>query len=321
MKKIALLALIVPFLFGAAHAAEQYPARPITFVVPFPPGGATDLAARTLARNLTDHLGATVIVQNKAGASGIVGTQYVANAKPDGYTLLFGASGTLATNPWIYKKLPYSEQSFEPIGAFSESPLVLALGKHHDFRNLEQLLAYARQHPGDLNVGSAGPGSAMNLANQLLQQMTKTKMTDVPFRGSTDGMTALLSGNIDFMFDYAVSVAPKVQSGSLAALATTANKRLHELPDVPTFAELGYPEINLRAWFGLLVPAGTPRDAVTKLETALQMTLNDPEFEKAIENQNSVVVKGLTGPAFGDFIAAERLRWRDLIKAAGVVPQ
>ncbi|WP_158215211.1 Bug family tripartite tricarboxylate transporter substrate binding protein [Candidimonas nitroreducens] len=323
MRKILLLSLLVPLmLFGAARADEQYPVRPINFVVPFPAGGATDLAARTLAKHLTKNLGVSVVVQNKAGASGVVGTQFVAHAKPDGYTLLLGASGTLATNPWLYKNLPYSpERSFEPVGVFSESPLVLVVGKSHGFRSLKQLLDYTREHPGKINFGTAGPGSAMNLTSQLLQRITKTKMTQVPFKGAADAMTALLSGTIDLMFDYAVTVTPQVHSGSIAALATTAKSRLSRLPNVPTFTELGYPDISLRAWFGLLVPAGTPHNVVARLETALQKTLSDPEFKAPIESQGSVAVEGVTGRAFADFIKSEKQRWKDLIKAAGIVPQ
>jgi tripartite-type tricarboxylate transporter receptor subunit TctC len=146
-------------------------------------------------------------------------------------------------------------------------------------------------------------------------------MTQVPFKGAADAMTALLSGTIDLMFDYAVTVTPQVHGGSITALATTAKSRLRELPDVPTFTELGYPDISLRAWFGLLAPAGTPHKIVTRLEVALQKTLKDPDFKASIERQGSVVVEGVTGQAFADFIKSEKQRWRDLIKAAGVVAQ
>lgn len=251
-----------------------------------------------------------------------MGTQYAARAKPDGYTLLLGAAGTLATNPWLYRDLPYSpEQSFEPIGVFSESPLVLVTGKTHNFKSVQQLVAYAKQNPDKLTFGTAGPGSAMNMASEMLQRSTGTHATHVPFKGSADAMTALLSGTIDFMFDYAVSVMPQVRGGAIAALATTSNARLKELPDVPTTTEAGLADVHLTSWFGLLAPAGTPQDVIARLEGALRNTLRDPEFIRGVESQGSAVVENLTGAAFGNFIKAEKERWKALVEAAGGQPQ
>ncbi|MDO9435383.1 tripartite tricarboxylate transporter substrate binding protein [Hydrogenophaga sp.] len=310
------------FLSIPAHAQEAFPSRPITFVVPFPAGGVTDQSARLLARKLSDDLGVPLVVENRAGASGIVGTQYAARAKPDGYTLLFGAAGTLATNPWLYRNLPYSpEQSFEPIGVFSESPLVLVTAKTHNFKSVQQLVAYAKQNPEKLTFGSAGPGSAMNMASEMLQRSSGTKSLHVPFKGSADAMTALLSGTIDYMFDYAVSVTPQVRSGAIVALATTSTARLKELPGVPTTAEAGLPDVRLSSWFGLLAPAGTPRDIIAKLEGSLRKTLRDPEFRRGVESQGSAVVENITGAAFGQFIKTEKERWKDLVEAAGVKPE
>lgn len=309
-------------LSTATSAQEVYPSRPITFVVPFPAGGVTDQSARLLARKLSDELRVPLVVENRPGASGIVGTQFAARAKPDGYTLLFGAAGTLATNPWLYRNLPYSpEQSFEPIGAFSASPLVLVTGKSHSFKNVQQLVAYARQNPGKLTFGSAGQGSAMNMASEMFQRSSGTKALHIPFKGSADAMTALLSGTIDYMFDYAVSVTPQVRSGAIVPLATTANARLKDLPEVPTTAEAGLPDVQLSSWFGLLAPAGTPRDVVARLEDSLRKTVRDAEFRRGVESMGSAVVEDMTGAAFGRFITSEKQRWKELVEAAGVKPE
>lgn len=301
--------------------AQNFPARPITWVVPFPAGGVTDLTARALAGPLGAELGTTIVIENKAGASGIVGTEQGARARPDGHTLVFGASGTLAANAALFKKLPYTPASFEPIGAFARTPLLLVVRSDGRFQSLAQLLAHAKQHPEDIKYGSAGSGSAMNLACELMQQATQVKLLHVPYKGSAEAMTSLLGGTIDLLFDYGASVQPHLASGRISALAVTTPARISRYPRVATFAEQGHPSVELAAWFGLLAPAGTPPDVLAKIETALRKARRHPDFVRAVEEQGGQVPQDLDGPAFRRFIDTEVTRWAALVAKAGLKPE
>jgi len=317
----ALLVAAFCHLQTAANAAE-FPTKPVTWVVPFQAGGITDVTARKLAQAMSKKLEQPIIIDNRGGAGGEIGTGAVARSAPDGYTLIFGASGTLAAAPALRKNLPYSPtESFVPIAAFSETPLLLVINAKRPYKTLDQLIKFAKDNPEKLNYGSAGPGSAIHLSAELFQQTTSTKLTHVPYKGSAGAMVDLLGGSLDLMFGYSEDVSRQIESGALIPIATTGPQRLKGLPNVPTFAELGYSSMQIAAWFGILAPKGVPSDVIEKLTDAVEYGVNDPDFVAFLEKGGSLPIQGVTGPKFTAFIGAEAIKWKNLIERAGLVPE
>jgi tripartite-type tricarboxylate transporter receptor subunit TctC len=279
-------AAIAGALFASFAAAQAYPNKPITLIVPFAPGGGSDSVARVISAKLTDTLGQQVIVENKGGGGTNIGNEAAARAKPDGYTLLLGQV-TLGINPGLYPKLNYNPKDFTPISMVATSPTVLVVNPSVQAKTLKELVALAKSKPGTLNYGSGGNGTSVHLAGELFKTMAGVDITHVPYKGSAPAVTDLMGGQIQMMFDTAPSAVPRVKSGKLHALAVTGSKRLPELPDVPTFAEAGYKDFDAPAWYAIMGPPGMPKDIVAKLNGEIVKALADPAVKKRIEEMGA----------------------------------
>ncbi|WP_315140460.1 tripartite tricarboxylate transporter substrate binding protein [Achromobacter marplatensis] len=305
-------------LASQAHAA--WPERPITLIVPAAPGGTTDIAARLIADKLGARLGQQVIVENRAGAAGIIGAQTMARAKPDGYTLLMGNIGPNAINYALYKTLPYKPADFAPVTLVISVPNVLVVNEASSARTVADLLALARQDPAKVSFGSSGAGQSPHLSAELFKQRAGIPGTHVPYKGAGPAVAALLGQQFTFMIDNLPSSMPFIQSGKLRALAVTSDRRLAELPDVPTMAEAGVKDMVVTAWFGLVTPAGTPEDVIGKLYAATRDVVQSPEVSdrfKAMGGQAG----GNTPAEFTAFIGQERARWKQIVDAAGLAQE
>ena len=302
---------------GAQAAGDDWPTRPITFVVPFTPGGITDNYSRPFAKILGDKLGQPVLVDNRSGAGGSIGAEWVSRQPPDGYTMLYGTSGTQAANLALYSNIHYDPiKDFVPVHGLAETPLILVINPSRPFKTVPELIAYAKAHPGQLNFGSAGAGTGTHLTAELFQVATGIKMTHVPYKGSNPALTDLIAGHVDLMFDYTSDVMSFVQAGKLKALAVTGEKRLSIAPDVPTVGELGFPKAELTAWAAIFVPAKTPPAIVKRLGDAIAQTIADPEMFKVAEKFGEAPLK-LRDDKLSDFVKTEKVRWSDLVKKSG----
>jgi tripartite-type tricarboxylate transporter receptor subunit TctC len=308
---------------GTAQAQANWPNRPIHLVVPFTPGGSTDILARSIGLELTKAWGQPVVIDNVPGAGGSIGADKVAKAPADGYTLLMGHIGTLAVTPSIYPSLPYDPvKSFAPVAWVARVPNVLAVHPSVPARTLAELLALARSQPGRLNYGSGGNGSAAHIAMEYLKLRSKTFMVHVPYRGTSPAVNDLIAGQIQLIFTGAPAVMPFVKSGRLRALAVSSPKRLPSLPDLPTVAESGGKEMagfEADQWYGVVAPAGTPREIVVKLNAQINASLNSPELSARLQAEGAQATP-TTPEVFGKLIAAEIERWRPVVKAGNVRP-
>lgn len=319
MKKTAWLRLAgwaALMTVGAAQAAS-YPAQPVRLIVPFGAGGITDLIARQLAQQMGEQLGQTVIVENKAGAGGMIAAQAAQNARPDGYTVFMGTVGTQVVNPLIQSRISYDPQAFVPIGMVSGSPYVLVVRSDLGLDSYAQLVDKARQAPESLNFGSAGIGSAPHLGMELFKLTEKVDVLHIPFKSGGEAVSAVAGRHADMMMDAIPVVMPQVQAGKLKALALADGQRSPAAPDVPSSAELGSPELRISSWNALVAPPGTPPEVVAVLGEALQKTLADPDFKARMEQQGSVVYAG-TPQEYEDFIAAERSKWQGIVQTAKI---
>jgi tripartite-type tricarboxylate transporter receptor subunit TctC len=277
----ALLLTGMAALAAAPAIADTYPAKPITIVVPFPPGGTTDVLARTIGQKLNEAWGQPVIVDNRPGAGATIGASLVAKSHPDGYTLLMGAvHHTIATS--IYSSLPYDfERDLAPVTVVALVPNVLAINPQVPARNVQELIAYGKAHPGVLNFGSNGQGTAQHLIGEEFSLMTGVKMVHVPYKGSAPLVTDLMAGQIQMSFDTITPDLPQIKAGKLRALAVTTAKRSPALPDVPTLSEAGLAGFDMGSWFGILAPGKTPPEIVAKLNAEIVKILNRPDVQKA----------------------------------------
>lgn len=305
-------------LAGPAQAA--WPERPITLIIPASPGGTTDIAARLIADKLAARLGQQVIVENRAGAAGIIGAQALARAKPDGYTLLMGNIGPNAINYALYRTLPYQAADFAPVTRVISVPNVLVVNAASPVRNVADLLADARREPGKISFGSSGSGQSPHLSAELFKQRAGIQGTHVPYKGAGPAVAALLGQQFTFMIDNLPSSMPYIQSGKLRALAVTSDQRLAELPDVPTMAEAGVKDMVVTAWFGLVAPAGTPRPIIDTLYAATRDVVRSPDISARFRAMGGQA-GGDTPAEFAAFIDQERARWQQIVAAAGIAQE
>lgn len=305
-------------LLGSLEAAAQtwQPTRPIRLIVPYGPGGSSDVIARAMGVEMAKGLGQAVIVDNKAGGQGVIAMQEGARAAPDGYTVVLGHVGTLAVNPAMMPKLPYDVQKdFLPVTLLATVPMVFAVGPSAHVDTLPQLIAKAKAAPGKLNYGSAGNGSAGHLAFEMLKLTTGTDVTHVPYKGTGAQLTDLLAGNIEAASAGLPGFLSQAKAGKLKILAVGSTKRLHSVPDVPTVAELGYPKFESSQWFGLIVPAKTPAAVIARLHEEALKALASPSIQRRLDEDSSTAAP--MGPAeFATFIASEQKRWGALVRSA-----
>ena len=300
--------------------AQQYPSRPVRIISPFAPGGGNDALCRIVAQRLGENLKQQIIVENRAGANGIVGTEVAARSAPDGYTIVLIPSGH-AVNASLYKKLPFdSIRDFSPISLVGSSPLVLAIHPSLPVRNVKDLIALAKARPGQLTYGSAGVGSSGHLGGALFETLTHTKMVHIPYKGMSPAITDLMAGQVTMTFGTSLSVVPQVRSGRLRALATTGAKRSPALPDLPTVAETGLPGYEASLWYGFVGPARLPPEIVNRLNSAIVAVLQMPEIRERLASQG-VDPQHNTPEEFAKLIVSDVERWAKVIQRAGVQPE
>jgi tripartite-type tricarboxylate transporter receptor subunit TctC len=301
---------------SSALAQAAFPAKPVTMLVPFPAGGALDIVARALAEEMRKALGQPVIVDNRAGAGGTLGSAAVARAAPDGYTVLFGSVATHAIAPGVYRNLSYDPlKDFAPITQVTASPLLLVSSATLNVKTAAELLAAARAQPGKLNYASTGNGTAVHLAGAMLQSAARLDVVHVPYKGGPQAVNALLTGEAAYMIVNIELVLPQVQAGKARALAVTGNQRLAALPDVPTLNESGITGVDATTWFGLFAPAGTPREVVERLQRDAAASLRT--LKDSLAKQGDAAV-GSTPDEFAAHVRAEHANWGKLIKDLGV---
>jgi tripartite-type tricarboxylate transporter receptor subunit TctC len=304
-------------LAGPGWCQASYPHKPINLTVPFAAGGTTDILGRLMARHLGERLGVTVVVDNKPGAGGSLGTGLVAKAPADGYSLLMGTIGTHTINPFLYKKLSYDAfKDFAPVSLVALVPNVLVVHPSIPVRAVRGFIAFAKENPGKLSYGSAGNGTSIHLSGALFEQLAQVTMTHVPYRGSAPAITDLLAGQISCMFDNLPSALPHIKSGALRALAVTSTTRTSALPSLPTIAEsvAGY---DATSWFGLWAPAGTPAAVIQKLSGEVQAILQNSEVKQGLQEQGAEAAPD-TPAHFAAFIQTEATKWSAVVKAANI---
>ncbi len=305
-------------LSGSFAHADNWPERPVTWVVPFTPGGITDTTSRLIGKKITEVIGQPIIIDNRPGGGGMVGTDFVARAAPDGYTMIYGTQGTMAANLSLYSNVKYDPlTTFIPVHALLKTPNVILVNSGLPFKNLAEVVEYAKKNPGKLNMASAGTGTGSHLAGELFQNEAGVKFTHVPFKGSAPALQNLIGGQVDVMFDYPVSSRSHIESGKVRALAVTDTQRVKTLPSVPTVVEQGYPSALSSSWSSIFVPAGTPDAAVQKLKDGIEHALASDEIQTYASNNGSAVLTGYSGQKFIDFINEEKVRWKNVIDKSG----
>ncbi|ARP96828.1 tripartite tricarboxylate transporter substrate binding protein [Bordetella genomosp. 13] len=310
------LAVLCIALWAGGAGAAGWPERPVTLVVPYPPGGPTDIVARVVAQGMGGLLEQTVVVDNRSGAGGNIGAAMVARSAPDGYTLLV-ATTAHTINMSLFKSLEYdTRKSFAPVSLLTKGPLVVVARPNLPASTPAQLIAMAKADPGKLSFASSGNGQSTHLSAELFNAMAGTKMTHVPYRGSAPALTDVMSGQADVMFDTMLSAMPFVQAGKLKALAVTSADRSPAAPDIPTLREAGLKGYEAVAWNGLLAPAGTPDDVVQKLNKALQQVLAQPKVQQQFAAQG-FAASWTTPAAFGQFVDTEIGKWSEVVKSSG----
>ena len=320
MKASCRVLMCAALLASSAALAQTFPARSITIVVPATPGGAIDLTARLVGQKLSEAWGKPVLIENKAGATGIIGTEFVAKSAPDGHTLALVASSH-AINPSMFKTLPFDTlKSFGPVVLTHVVPLMLVVSPAIPATNVRELIAYAKANPGKLSFASSGPGGAPHMSGELFKTMAGLDMVHIPYKGSTAAHADLLSGRTALMFDTVAAIKVHVKSGAVRALAVTTAKRSAAAPEVPTMAEAGVAGYETSTWGGVLAPAGTPRDVVARLNGEINKALAAPDVRERLLGAG-IEPAGGTPQQFGDFIRSEMVKWGNVAKAAGIQPE
>ncbi|GAA5231813.1 tripartite tricarboxylate transporter substrate binding protein [Verticiella sediminum] len=313
---LTLLCLAVP---AAALAADaDYPAKPVRLIVPFAAGGATDIFGRLVANELSQSLHQPFVVENRPGGGGNIGSNVVASAAPDGYTLLLGAAGNIAINPGLFKNMPFDPiKDLSPVALAGSSINVLVVPASLPAASVQDLIALAKSKPGALNYASSGNGGTTHLAAEMFKTMADVDILHVPYQGSGPAMIDLLAARVDLMFDNLPSALPKVQSGELKALGVTGSARSQSMPDVPTVAEAGVPGFEATTWFGIFAPAGTPQPIVDKLNAAVNAALDKPEIIARLDSMGAEA-KPTTPAAFAELVATDTRKWGEVIRQANI---
>jgi tripartite-type tricarboxylate transporter receptor subunit TctC len=296
--------------------AQEYPTKPIRLIVPFPPGGSNDVVGRMVAQQLGERLGQQVVVDNRAGAGGTIGTDAASQAAPDGYTLL-AISLAHAVNPWLYKTRYDSIKSFAPVAIFATGPNVLVVHPELPVTSVQDLLKLAKERPGKLLYATAGVGSFQHLGAELFKLMAKIDTVHVPYKGGGPAMVDLMGGHVHYQLGSLIQTTPHIRSGKLKALATGGAKRNPILPDLPTVSEAGVPGYESNNWWGIVAPAGTPRAVVDRLNKEVSAALNSDQLKKAFAAEGATIVQ-MTPDEFGTFIAEETAKWGRVVKEANI---
>jgi tripartite-type tricarboxylate transporter receptor subunit TctC len=318
MKAMTLRGALAAVLLSiaACASAQNYPAGPVRIIVPFPAGGGVDTAGRLLGQKLSEAIGKPVIIDNRAGANGMIGSEMVAKSAKDGYTLMVNGAN-FVTSPTLYAKSLYDPiRDFEPISLLAHAPNILVVHPSLPVKNVRELISFARARPGDILFAGSGSGSTPHLAGELFKVQTGTKMVHVPYRGTGPAITAILSGEVSTMFMPALTALPLIQSGRVRALAVTSLERLPALPELPTVSESGLKGYQSSQWYGLLAPAGTPPDILNFLNGHAMKIMQSAEMKDRMKNSGSVAV-GSTREVFAKFLQTEFSKWAQVIKASG----
>ena len=316
--RVALLTMAVFALGGIGNpaSAEPYPAKPIHFVAPYPPGSVTDLLARIIAKKLSEKWGQPVIVENRGGGGSVIGTDIVAKAAPDGYSILMVAPD-LAINESLRSKLPYdAEKSFAPVSLLVSAPMVLAVHSSLAVNNVKELIAYAKAHPGQLSYASGGNGTVAHLGMELFKHMAGVDIVHIPYKGTAAVVQALLSGEVQVAFAQMATIKPQIASGKLRVLAVATSGRAQAMPDLPTVAEAGVPGFKADVWFGVVAPAGTPGEIIAKLNKELVAVMHMPDVEEQLRRQGIEPMTS-TPEEFAAFLRADIKKWGELVRRTG----
>jgi tripartite-type tricarboxylate transporter receptor subunit TctC len=324
MMRALQLSIIALLLAGApvTHApAQTYPAKPVRLIVPFPPSGGNDVFARLLAIKLSEAWKQQVLVENRPGAGGNIGTEFAARAAPDGHTLLLGHSGTLAINPALYAKPGYDPQrDFVPVSLLASAPLVLVVHPGTAIRSVADVVAMAKAKPGELNYASSGNGTGSHLSGELLQVLGGIKLTHVPYKGTSPAITDLIGGQVPMMFSVIPTALPQIRAAKLRAIAVTGAQRMPQMPEVPTVAESGLPEFESTLAYGILAPRGTPEAVLQEIHAQIARVTATRDFRERIEFEGAVPLQG-TSTEFAALIRAQAEKWGKVIRASGIKPE
>jgi tripartite-type tricarboxylate transporter receptor subunit TctC len=296
---------------------DAYPNRPINMIVPFAPGNINDVHARLVAKAISTDLGQQVIVENKAGAAGIIGTQFASNAKPDGYTILWGSSGPLATHPFVYKRLPYSQQSLSPVNGVGAAPLMMVASSTKPYKNLSEFIEYAKKNPGKATFGSSGIGTGGHLAGELFQMTTGVQMLHIPYKDASSLSGDLFGGRVDVVFDFIPVIASHIKSGKLIGLGITSENRNKNFSEVPTFKERGY-NITITSWNAIMVPAQTSPAIIKRLSDAAKVASKAPEVLRFEQDFDTISIFHMGPEALRQFIASESDVFRSIVAKTGL---
>jgi tripartite-type tricarboxylate transporter receptor subunit TctC len=318
MKLISALVALMLTNVVSAQTSDNYPSKPVTIIVPFPPGGGTDVGARLIAQKLSVKWAQSVVIDNRGGAAGILGVDLVTKAKPDGYTLLVGNVGTQSVNPSLYPKLPYNPDSaLVPINMIAELPLVLLASPALPLASLKEVVATAKRDPSKLSYASSGSGGAPHLATELLQGAAGIRLLHVPYKGGGPAIVDVMAGHVDFLFATVLEAVGHLKAGKVKGIAVTSAARSPALPDIPTIAESGYPGFDTGSWIGLLAPAGTPTALVDKISADVRDILSQPEVRQTLISQGATPLS-LNPAAFKQRIETDRAKYKQIIQERGI---
>jgi len=317
LSRLAPIVAVAALAASAALAQSSYPTKPVNIIVPWPPGGPSDIAARPLAKGLQDELKQPFVIDNRGGAGGNIGTAIVTKAAPDGYTLLVTSSAPIVINQSLYKDMTFkSETDLAPITNLLRVPLIVAVHPSVPAKNLQELIAWIKAQNGKAQFASAGNGTPQHLTGELFKTQAKLDITHVPYKGSAPAISDLIGGHVPIMFDSAIAILPQIKAGKVRAIAITSAKRSASLPDLPTFDESGMKGFEHYAWYGFFAPAKTPADVIAKLNAAALKTMKTPEWQKILADTGSENV-GETPEQFAAFIKAESAKWAKAVKDSG----